>query len=375
VRSYLSERIAAKRAERGALDRALEAWRSAHPERAAAWERARQRELPVDLSARLAEGLEGKSDATRKHSGAVIQRLAEAAPYLVGGSGDLAGSNNTNIDGAAEVGKGEDPFAGRNIHFGVREHSMAAVTNGIVLDGTFRPFCGTFLVFSDYMRPSLRLAALMKAPTIFVFTHDSIFVGEDGPTHQPIEHLDALRAIPNLTVFRPADGVETAMAWAFALQRATGPVAIILTRQKVPALKREVPFANEDAWRGGYLVREPKGRPDVVLLASGSEVPLSCEAAGLLASEGVSARVVSVPSLELLEAQEPSYRESLIPAEVPAVAVEAARGDSYRALVGRGGLVYGIHGFGASASAEDLAEHFGFTPSQLAAAVRRHLGR
>jgi transketolase len=375
VRAYLDERIAAKRAQRGARDRELEAWRADHPERAVAWERAQRRELPADLSARLAEGLEGKSDATRKHSGAVIQRLAEAAPYLVGGSGDLAGSNNTNIAGAAEVGQGEDPFAGRNIHFGVREHSMAAVTNGIALDGTFRPFCGTFLVFSDYMRPSIRLAALMKAPTIFVFSHDSIFVGEDGPTHQPIEHLDALRAIPNLTVFRPADGVETAMAWSFAVQKATGPVALILTRQKVPALKREAPFAAEDVWRGGYPVHQTKGRPDVVLLASGSEVPLACEAAGLLAAEGVAARVVSVPSLEQFESQEASYRDALVPEDVPAVAVEAGRADRFRDLVGRRGLVYGMRTFGASASAEDLAEHFGFTPSQLAAAVRRHLGR
>ena len=233
--------------DRAEADRRLAAWRSAHAELAERWDATRGHETPPDLAGLLAEGFEGKPDATRKHSGAVIQRIQELAPFLVGGSADLAGSNNTEIKATGYVGsaagEGEDPFSGSNIHFGVREHSMAAITNGIALDGTFRPFCATFMVFSDYMRPSLRLAAMMKLPAVFVFTHDSIFVGEDGPTHQPVEQLDALRAIPGLTVFRPADGVETAMAWAWALQRAHGPVALALTRQGVPPLKREVPFA------------------------------------------------------------------------------------------------------------------------------------
>ncbi len=373
VRNYLAERIRAKRSLRDESDRHLVAWRNAHPELAARWDAARIQEMPPDLGERLAEGLEGKADATRKHSGAVIQRIHELAPFLVGGSADLAGSNNSVIKASGFVGPaagdGEEPFAGSNIHFGVREHSMAAITNGIALDGTFRPFCATFMVFSDYMRPSLRLAAMMKLPAVFVFTHDSIFVGEDGPTHQPVEQLDALRSIPGLTVFRPADGVETAMAWAWVLQRARGPVALALTRQGVPALKREAPFALEDVWKGAYRVREPEGSPDLVLLASGSEVPLACDAATHLASEDVSARVVSMPSLELLGEQPESYLRELLPEDVPVVAVEAARGESLRGLVGRRGVVHGIGRFGASAPGKRLAEYFGYTPDRLSARV------
>jgi transketolase len=373
VREYLAERSRAKRRERSEADQRLAAWRSAHPQLAARWDATRSVDTPPDLAKRLAEGLEGKPDATRKHSGAVIQRIHEVAPFLVGGSADLAGSNNSVIKATGFVGpaaaEGEDPFAGSNIHFGVREHSMAAITNGIALDGTFRPFCATFMVFSDYMRPSLRLAAMMKLPAVFVFTHDSVFVGEDGPTHQPVEQLDALRAIPGLTVFRPADGVETAMAWAWALQRARGPVALSLTRQGVPALKREVPFALEDVWKGAYRIREPEGRPDLVLLASGSEVVLACDAATGLAAEGVSARVVSLPSLELLGEQPESYRRELVPEDIPVVAVEAARGESLRGLVGRRGLIHGIDRFGTSAPAQRLAEFFGYTADRLAARI------
>jgi transketolase len=373
VRDYMAGRIEAKRAERAEADRRLATWRTAHPELAEHWDATRSHEMPPDLGARLAEGLEGKADATRKHSGAVIQRIQEIAPILVGGSADLAGSNNSTIKASGFVGpaaeKGEDAFAGSNIHFGVREHSMAAITNGIALDGTFRPFCATFMVFSDYMRPSLRLAALMKLPVVFVFTHDSVFVGEDGPTHQPVEQLDALRSIPGLTVFRPADGVETAMAWAWALQRARGPVALALTRQGVPALKREAPFALRDVWRGAYRVREPEERPEVVLLASGSEVVLASDAATLLASENVAVRVVSMPSLELLGEQPEAYLRELLPEDIPVVAVEAARGESLRGLVGRRGMIHGIGRFGASAPAQKLAEFFGYTPERLAARV------
>jgi len=373
VRAYLAARIEEKRSAARKADDRLRSWRTQHAKAASAWDQARQRELPADLAAHLCEGLEGKDDATRKHSGAVIQKLAAAAPFFVGGSADLAGSNNTDIKSEAAVGSGDDPFAGSNIHFGVREHAMAAMTNGIALDGTFLPFCGTFMVFSDYMRPSLRLAALMGVRSTFVFTHDSIFVGEDGPTHQPIEQLDALRAIPGLTVFRPADGVEAAMAWAWVAERAEGPVALSLTRQRVPALKREAPFTPEDVWRGGYVVRDTEGAPDVVLLASGSEVPLACDAATLLAAEGQRARVVSVPCLERLAAQDDAYVEALVPAGLPCIAVEAGRGESFRGLVGRQGLVYGIDRFGASAPWKQLAEHFGFTPEKLAEAVRVHL--
>jgi transketolase len=380
VRAYLAGRSRAKRAEREASDAKLARWRAAHPDLARQWDAARARRTPDDLADKLVQGLEGKEDATRKHSGNVLQRLAPLAPWLVGGSADLAGSNNTTVESGGSVGPGakpgEDPFAGRNLHFGVREHGMAAIANGMALDGTFLPYVGTFLVFADYMRPSLRLAALMGVRSVFVFTHDSILTGEDGPTHQPIEQLDALRVIPGLTLFRPADAVETAMAWAWTLREARGPVAFVLTRQKVPAFKREASFTPADVWRGAYAVREPASGPDVVLLATGSEVPLAVQAADLLGERGVAARVVSTPSVELFLAQPEAVRGALVPEEGPCVvAVEAGRGETLRRLVGSRGLVYGIDRFGASAPHADLAEAFGFTPERLAARVLAHLGR
>jgi transketolase len=374
VRAYCAERADAKRAERKARDAKLSAWRSAHADAAKRWDAVRARTLPRDFVDKLVDGLEGKADATRKHSGTALGRIAALAPgLLLGGSADLAGSNNTTVSGTGTIGQGDDPFAGGNVHFGVREHAMAAITNGIALDGTFLAYAGTFLVFSDYMRPSLRLAALMRARSCFVFTHDSIFVGEDGPTHQPIEQLDALRAIPGLTVLRPADAVEAALAWAWVVTEARGPVALALTRQTVPALKRQVPLGLETLARGAYTVREPAGRPDVVLVASGSEVSLACEAAALLSSDGVAARVVSAPSLELLAAQPAAYRDELLPEGLPLVAVEAGRAESFRGLVAREGLVYGIERFGASAPYKKLAEHFGFTPDALARRIRELL--
>ena len=379
VRAYLAQRIAAKTAARSECDARLARWREAHPQRADAWDAARERRLPDDLGARLSEGLESKAAATRKHGATVLERLVELAPWFVGGSADLAGSaappilaKRGRIGPAAE--DGEDRFAGNNIHFGVREHAMAAVTNGIALDATFRPYCGTFLIFSDYMRPSIRLSALMGVPSIFVFTHDSIFLGEDGPTHQPIEQLDALRAMPGLTVFRPADGLETAMAWTWIAQRARGPALLALTRQTVQPLERKARFAPEDVWRGGYAVQDPGKKTAVVLLASGSEVRLACDAAEKLGGEGVPARVVSVPCLSLFLEQPAKYRDKLVPDDgTPLVAVEAARGESFRSLVGRRGLIYGIDRFGASAPAADLAEAFGFTPDKLSARVLAHV--
>ena len=379
VSAYFAERAAAKRVERAEADTALARWRDAHPDRASAWEAARGRRLPDDLNARLAEGLAGKDAATRKHGATVLARLVDLAPHWVGGSADLAGSAAPPIlAGRGIVGRGAaagaDPFAGDNIHFGVREHAMAAITNGIALDRTLRPYCGTFLIFSDYMRPALRLAALMKLPSTFVFTHDSIFLGEDGPTHQPIEQLDSLRAVPGLTVFRPADGIETAMAWAWIAQRARGPAMLALSRQTLRALEREAPFALEDVWRGGYAVRDPGADAKVVLVASGSEVVLACDAADKLRAEGLTARVVSLPCLELFLEQPEEYRHRLVPEDgAPVIAVEAARGESLRRLVGHRGLICGIDRFGASAPLADLAEAFGFTPDRLATRIRDHV--
>jgi transketolase len=379
VRAYLASRIAAKQAERKAADARLDAWRETHAERAAAWEATRSQRLPAGLVAELAKGMGAKADATRKQSGQVIQRLAELAPFLVGGSADLAGSNNTPIESAPFVGPGapdgSDPFAGRNFHFGIREHAMGAIANGIDLDGTFRPFVGTFLVFSDYMRPAIRLAALMRRRTLFVFTHDSILLGEDGPTHQPIEQLDALRAIPGVTLFRPADGVEVAAAWAWAMERARGPVIFVLTRQTVPLFEREAGFAPEAVWQGAYCVRSAGERPDVVLLATGSEVPVACEAAAKLGEAAIAARVVSAPSLELFAAQGDDYRAELLPPGVPVVGVEAARGGSLQRYCAAAGFVHGIDRFGLSAPHTDLAERFGFTGAKLAARVSEQLRR
>lgn len=381
VRAYLAERAREKQAERREIDAGVERWRDAHPERAAAWDAARERKLPGNLRGLLLEGLEGVEDATRKHSATVLERVSHQLPYLLGGSADLAGSAAPPIvKNAGEVGpaagEGVDPFAGQNLHFGVREHAMGTIANGINLDGTFVGYCGTFLIFSDYMRPSIRLAALMQLRTLYVFTHDSIFVGEDGPTHQPIEQLDGLRAIPGLTVFRPADGVETAMAYAWMLERAAGPCALALSRQKLPPLKRDSSFDPQDVWKGAYVVSDTRARPDVVLVATGSEVALACDAAALLRADGKAVRVVSAPCLELFWQQPEELQRALVPDDgTPVVGVEAARGQSLWRLVGRRGLVVGMDRFGASAPWKDLAAHFGFTPDALAERVRGYLER
>jgi transketolase len=377
VRAYFAERRRAKHAEREACDARLAAWRRAQPERAAAWDAARERRVPADLALTLVAGMAGADAATRQHGAVALERLCERVPYLIGGSADLAGSAAPPIlkgRGTIGQGEGEARFAGVNVHYGVREHAMGAITNGIALDGTLRPYCGTFLIFSDYMRPALRLAALMRVPSIFVFTHDSIYLGEDGPTHQPIEQLDALRAMPGLTVFRPADGVETALAWAWIARKQDGPALLALSRQKLKALTRPASFHPEDVWKGGYAVRDPGAATQVVLVATGSEVSLACDAAEKLAAERVPARVVSLPSLELFLAQPAAYRRALVPETgPPVVVVEAGRGESLRRLAGARGLVYGIDRFGASAPNTDLAQFFGFTPDQLSARVREHL--
>ncbi len=379
VRAYFAGRREDLRARRAEADAALARWRAAHPDRAEAWDAAREKRLPADLEARLSAGLEDKTDPTRKHGAVALERLAEAAPYVVGGSADLAGSaappvlKSRGFVGPA-AGEGADPFAGSNLYFGVREHSMAAITNGIALDGTFRSYCGTFLVFSDYMRPSLRLAALMKLPSIFVFTHDSIFLGEDGPTHQPIEHLDSLRALPGIRLFRPADGVETALAWAWVARNRVGPGIFALSRQNLRPLERRASFRPEDVAKGAYAVQDPGAATRVVLVATGSEVALACDAAEKLGGEGVPARVVSMPCVELFLEQPLEYQRSLVPTDgTPVVAVEAGRAESLRRFTGARGLVYGIDRFGASAPLADLARFFGFTPDQLAGRVVEHL--
>jgi transketolase len=321
-------------------------------------------------------GPEAGPMATRKASGAAIEWAAAAVPEIVGGSADLGGSNVTQIDGGGSVGPGS--YAGRNLHFGVREHAMAAVVNGLVLHG-LRAYGGTFLIFSDYMRPAVRLAALMRIPSIFVLTHDSIGLGEDGPTHQPVEQLPSLRAIPNLNVLRPADANETVLAWRFALEQAETPSAFALTRQGVPVLDAaRVPA--DAVERGAYVLRagEPAGGgdPDVVFLATGSEVHPCLRAAELLEGEGVAARVVSMPCLDRFAEQDRAVRDAVLPPGCRArVAVEAASPLGWDRWVGEDGEVIGMTTFGASAPSKVLFEEFGFAPERIAARAREVLGR
>jgi transketolase len=303
--------------------------------------------------------------ATRNASGAVLNALAPVLPTLVGGSADLAPSTKTLLTDHDDFQRATP--AGRNLRFGVREHIMGAVLNGMALHGGVLPYGGTFLVFSDYMRPPVRLAALMHLPVVYVWTHDSVWIGEDGPTHQPVEHLAALRAIPNLVVIRPADANETAVAWRVALERRDGPTALALTRQKMPVLVDTDRDPAEMVARGAYVLAESAGVPDVILIASGSEVHLALEARDLLTSKGVAVRVVSMPSWELFDAQSDSYREVVLPPQVTArLAIEAGVTQGWAKYVGPAGDVVGLERFGASAPYEVLMEQFGFTADAVA---------
>jgi transketolase len=313
--------------------------------------------------------------ATRAASGKVLNALAPVVTTLVGGSADLAESNLTHIKGAAELQAGN--WGGRNLHFGVREHGMGGILNGMALHGGVRPYGGTFLIFSDYMRPSIRLASMMGLPVIYVFTHDSIGLGEDGPTHQPIEHLVALRVIPNLTLIRPADAAETAVAWRAALENRHGPTALVLTRQKVPSLDRGALAGAEGLLRGGYVLAEAEGgTPRVILIGTGSEVAICLAARDLMQGEGLPTRVVSLPSLELFKRQDADYRDRVLPPAVRArVAVEAGRAQGWHRWVGSEGEIVALDRFGASAPYERLYREYGLTPEHVAARARALLAR
>jgi transketolase len=313
----------------------------------------------------------GTPIATRQASRIVLERLVPELPSLLGGSADLSESNGTKTTKHRNVSA--DDGGGNYIHYGVREHGMAAIMNGIALHGGFVPYGGTFLVFSDYARPAIRLAALMRLRVIFVMTHDSIGLGEDGPTHQPVEHLASLRAIPNLLVFRPADAVETAEAWECALRAAHRPSVLCLTRQSVPILRRAADDLNLVAF-GAYVVTEPEGGRDVTLLATGSEVSIACVAARRLAKEGIRAAVVSMPCWELFAEQDNEYRASVL-GDAPRVALEAALDTDWRRWLGWCGAFVGMSDFGASGPADELYVHFGITPDNAANAARHVLGR
>ncbi|GAA1918795.1 transketolase [Streptomyces sodiiphilus] len=363
------------RAARAAWDEQLAAWREAHPERSARYDRIRAGELPKDWEQALPVFEPGKDVATRKASGKVLESLGPVIPELWGGSADLAGSNNTTMNGSTSFLPAGNPLPqadpyGRTVHFGIREHAMGAAMNGIALHGNTRIYGGTFLVFSDYMRPSVRLAALMKAPVTYVWTHDSIGLGEDGPTHQPVEHLAALRAIPGLNVVRPADANETALAWREILKRFStrrAPHALALTRQNVPTYA-----ADEDAAKGGYVHTEASdGKPRLIIVATGSEVQLAVAAREQLESEGVPTRVVSMPCVEWFEEQEQSYRDHVLPPVVKArVAVEAGVGMSWHRYTGELGRIISLEHFGASADYQTLFREFGITAEAVAQAGR-----
>ncbi len=371
--------------EHAAWETSYDAWAAANPAGAALLQRLQARELPDGWTAALPSyETDAKGLATRQVSGQVLNAVAGELPELWGGSADLAGSNNTAIKGepsfvplahTTEQWSG-NPY-GRNLHFGIREHAMGSIMNGIAVHGGTRPYGATFLVFSDYMRPAVRLASLMGLPVIYVWTHDSIGLGEDGPTHQPVEHLAALRAIPGLDVVRPADANETVAAWQATIEKTDGPVALILTRQAVPTFPRgsEGYASADEVRRGAYvLVDAPSGDPDVILLATGSEVQLAVAARDLLAADGIGARVVSVPCREWFDAQDQAYRDQVLPPAVRArVSVEAALALGWRELVGDAGRSVSLEHFGASASDKILITEFGFTADAVAAAARDSL--
>ncbi|WP_116113921.1 transketolase [Austwickia chelonae] len=379
TRGGLAERA---RAERAQWDARFESWRAANPERAALLDRVLAHETPVGFDEAFPVfPADAKGVATRAASGKILSALADVMPELWGGSADLAESNNTTMEGQPSFIPAEHqtrawkggPY-GRTLHFGIRENAMGMILNGIALEGLTRPYGGTFLTFSDFMRPAVRLAALQKMPAVFVWTHDSVGLGEDGPTHQPIEHIPSLRLIPNLEVVRPADANETAVAWRTILRSWENPKAILLTRQAVPTVDRERYASAEGVAKGAYVLADSEGEAEVVLMATGSEVQLALAAYETLSAEGVRARVVSMPCWEWFAAQSAEYRESVLPSQIRArVAVEAAHSGQWREFVGDAGVIVSIDHFGESASGAKLFEEYGFTAERVVAAAKETL--
>ena len=358
----------------------FESWKSSHPERALLLDRLRSKSLPAGWESAIPTFPAGKDVATRAASGKIISAIASVLPEFWGGSADLAGSNNTTIEGsksflpASSAVANSDPY-GRLIHFGIREHAMGGILNGIALHGLSKPFGGTFLVFSDYMRGAVRLTALMNLPVTYVWTHDSIGLGEDGPTHQPVEHVASLRLIPNLAVIRPADANETAIAWREIITRAK-PAGFALSRQNLPVIDRALYGSAEGVAQGAYVVSDVDGVADVIVIATGSEVALALCAQEILKNEGIRARVVSAPCLEWFEENDSAYKEAVLPAAVKArVSVEAGVTAGWREYVGDAGVSIGLNHFGASAGAGVLFKEFGFTPEAVVAAAKESIAK
>jgi transketolase len=367
---------AAGETARGDWQRRFDAYAGEHPALAAEFDRRMKGELPRDWPQTAAAVLAAARavtapTASRKSSQNALELLVPAVPELLGGSADLTWSNLTAVKASASVESAND---GNYVHYGVREFGMAAIMNGVALHGGFIPYGGTFAVFTDYARSGIRMSALMKTRVVYVLTHDSIGLGEDGPTHQPVEHAAALRVIPNLDVWRPCDSVETAIAWRAGIERTGGPTALLLSRQNLPQIARG-PAAESDAARGGYVLADSDGAPAVVLIGTGSEVELALQAQKQLAAEGVRARVVSAPSTSVFDRQDRAWQEAVLPPGVPRVAVEAGHPDYWRKYVGLEGEVIGIASFGESAPAGKLYAHFGLTVEAIVAAARRVLRR
>ena len=375
----LAERAAADKAE---WDKGYQAWRSANTEQAALLDRLVARELPEGFAEAFpAFEADEKGIATRAASGKVLGELAAVMPELWGGSADLAGSNNTTMKGEpsflpSEIGSSEfsgDEY-GRTLHFGIREHAMGAILSGISLHGLTRPYGGTFFQFADYMRGAVRLASLMKTPATYVWTHDSVGLGEDGPTHQPVEHLAAYRAIPNLSIVRPADANETSQAWKVLLERDNGPVGLILSRQAMPTFDRTEYAGAENLAKGGYVMKEASAESQVILIGTGSELQYAAEAQKQLEAEGVPARLVSMPSVEWFDEQDEEYKESVLPSSVAArVTVEAGIAMPWHRFLGTHGRAVSLEHYGASADAKTLFREYGFTPEAVVAAAKESL--
>ncbi|HEV3464951.1 MAG TPA: transketolase C-terminal domain-containing protein, partial [Actinomycetota bacterium] len=368
-------KVPANQEARADWERRLEEYAKAEPELAAELRAGIAGELPEGWDAELDKLFgEPKKQATRSASQECINAIARRLPTLLGGSADLAESNKTDINDGGSMGPDE---VGRNLHFGIREHGMGAISNGLAVHGGLRPFCATFLVFSDYMRPSVRLACLMDLPVVYVWTHDSIGLGGDGPTHQPVEHLASLRAMPRLRLFRPADGPETAEAWRAAISRTDGPTALALSRQNLPPIDRTTHAGAEGLHKGAYVLADADGGdPRLVLIATGSEVWVALAARDQLQADGIGTRVVSMPCWELFEDQDQGYRDQVLPPAVPArLAVEAATSFGWSRWVGEHGEVVSRDDFGASAPGELVLEKFGFTPDNVADRARSLLQR
>ena len=368
VQGFIADNVEQKLVGYSAWQEAFAQWKTGSPSLAEQLDQQLRREIPGALKADLLGVFsEPKSDATRNLSGKAIQVIAKHLPGFVGGSADLDPSTKTAIKDGGNVAAGS--FAGKNIHFGVREHAMGSMANGLAYTQSWIPYTATFLVFSDYMRPAMRVGAISHLQALYIFTHDSFWVGEDGPTHEPIEHVMSLRLIPNMYVFRPADGIEVAMSYYAALERKNGPSSLIFSRQNVPVLERPEGWSPDEVLRGGYVLKDAD-RPSVQIVATGSEVGLAVEAAALLEAAGVATRVVSMPCVELFNAQDSQYQEAILPRDVKTVVIEAGTTVGWGSLLDRRVEAIGIDHYGASAPGDVLAEKFGFTPSAVEAKIR-----